>query len=945
MDVPKNAPPAKESAHNVTNHEVNTVIQNSQPETTKSSPGLLRYTLFTSARPSCLTKKISLDADGGLIKTASAHMSEGHQQLITVENLAVFGQRLKSLQPNQALAYGVFDQPASRVLSQESWIAQDRPADAVTRTTAMMKYPAGPGIMVLDYDPPDDGQVLAPEKLIEKLFDVIPGLKGAEMLQWKSAGSCITNNETGEKLVGICGQRIYIAVTDAREIPAAGKRLVDHLWARGHGYIKISKSGSCLRRTLFDETVWSSNHLDFAAGAVCDPPLVQQRGEPVHIPGSPVDLRHAIPEITPEVAKHAKNFHKAAQKEAAPIAEKKRQVYIKKKAETLAGPNASVSELEHARGIVQNAVSDGILGPDFRISVKINEKVSEVSVGEILEKPDLYDRASTLDPLDPEYSGGRLIGRLYLNQACPVLWSFAHGERRFRLGKQKTSVMCERGGRAQTVDGVIRIMRESGCFFKHNGSIVCIEDDVVLKIDDCHSLHAVLSRYIEFLEYKNGQSSVFEPLMDLSRAVLKMAPQKDLPRLRAVVRHPLITTTGDLLNCVGYDTDSQLYFIFCESDYSVLENPRIEDAIAAYKRIIHPFRFFPFVSPQDRTVVLSAILAVVLRPALRTCPAYAFDAPVWASGKTLLAKCIATIEDGVPKIMPHPEKCAEDEIRKRLTSVLRSGGRCPVWDNVEGVFESPSIAAFLTAAEFTDRILGTSQNVSLTNDILLIFTGNNLVFGGDLTRRILTCRIDPGMEKPQLREFEFDPEAVCRENRQQMISDALTIVQAWIKAGRPRNPGRLASFEDWDELVRQPIAWLATSLPDDITDLVNATITNSSKDPQRESVGVFLSACDTIMKNQAFTARDIYEICHAVMMNDGGQRLDPHHVLIFDVVGELAHGSDISPKTIGGLFRRVKDVIVENRSLVQDGRNSTGTKWRVVNHNQENINQTVYGVN
>jgi hypothetical protein len=39
---------------------------------------------------------------------------------------------------------------------------------------------------------------------------------------------------------------------------------------------------------------------------------------------------------------------------------------------------------------------------------------------------------------------------------------------------------------------------------------------------------------------------------------------------------------------------------------------------------------------------------------------------------------------------------------------------------------------------------------------------------------------------------------------------ALTIIRAHIAAGRPKvAPGRTASFEAWDDLVRQPLCWLA----------------------------------------------------------------------------------------------------------------------------------------
>ena len=49
-------------------------------------------------------------------------------------------------------------------------------------------------------------------------------------------------------------------------------------------------------------------------------------------------------------------------------------------------------------------------------------------------------------------------------------------------------------------------------------------------------------------------------------------------------------------------------------------------------------------------------------------------------------------------------------------------------------------------------------------------------------------------------------------HRQEMVVAALTMVRAWFAAGCPRGAdGNTASFEDWDRLVRQPLAWLAKS--------------------------------------------------------------------------------------------------------------------------------------
>ena len=79
-----------------------------------------------------------------------------------------------------------------------------------------------------------------------------------------------------------------------------------------------------------------------------------------------------------------------------------------------------------------------------------------------------------------------------------------------------------------------------------------------------------------------------------------------------------------------------------------------------------------------------------------------------------------------------PRQDNEEEIRKRLTSILLDGQVAFVWDNVIGQFDSAAIAAFLTAVKSSDRILGASKQVSLPNRSLMMVTGNNLSAVGDM---------------------------------------------------------------------------------------------------------------------------------------------------------------------------------------------------------------------
>ena len=46
--------------------------------------------------------------------------------------------------------------------------------------------------------------------------------------------------------------------------------------------------------------------------------------------------------------------------------------------------------------------------------------------------------------------------------------------------------------------------------------------------------------------------------------------------------------------------------------------------------------------------------------------------------------------------------------------------------------------------------------VTVLTNVLWLITGNNLVFQGDMTTRVVICTMDAGIEHPESRRFERD---------------------------------------------------------------------------------------------------------------------------------------------------------------------------------------------
>src|SRR5690606_17153515 len=82
-------------------------------------------------------------------------------------------------------------------------------------------------------------------------------------------------------------------------------------------------------------------------------------------------------------------------------------------------------------------------------------------------------------------------------------------------------------------------------------------------------------------------------------------------------------------------------------------------------------------------------------------------------------------------------------------------------------------------------------------------------------RRIIHIRLDVLSERPEDRTDFRHPDLVAwlRERRPALVSAALTILSAYVRAGMPRQGlTPFGSFEGWSRLVREAVVWLG--LPD-----------------------------------------------------------------------------------------------------------------------------------
>ena len=276
---------------------------------------------------------------------------------------------------------------------------------------------------------------------------------------------------------------------------------------------------------------------------------------------------------------------------------------------------------------------------------------------------------------------------------------------------------------------------------------------------------------------------------------------------------------------------------------------------------MEPFAQFPFVDAAARGVHLATILTAVIRQTLPLAPGTSYDAPAAGTGKTLLAQCVQALCGMGRDVIP--ECRDEEELRKRLLAALRAGNPAMLLDNIRGSFGSSSLEAMLTSSIYTDRVLGASSMLSLPVAALVLISGNNFQPSGDLWRRLLACRIDAKTEAPERRAFDVEPFEHCTDNRQEMVAAALTLLRGFIANGSPRaTADRLASFEQWDDRVRQAVLWLELQgiLPVAVADPVDVIERAKRTEPERMKLSAVLRAVHALEDDGRWRAADLIKV-------------------------------------------------------------------------------------
>jgi putative DNA primase/helicase len=394
-----------------------------------------------------------------------------------------------------------------------------------------------------------------------------------------------------------------------------------------------------------------------------------------------------------------------------------------------------------------------------------------------------------------------------------------------------------------------------------------------------------------------------------------------LPPLVGIINAPMLRADGTIFEKPGYDARTGLLYRDDGLDFGEMPTrPTKADAERALYRLTDLISTFPFVGDGDRSVALSAILSALDRRAIEAAPMHAFSAPVAGSGKTMLVDLCAMIATG--RKAPVLDQSKDDvETDKRLVAALLRGGAIIAIDNVDRPLDSALLCQALTNSGVMQlRILGSSRDVDVPNTAMFYATGNNLVLAGDLTRRTLLCRLDPGCERPELREFNCDPLIMAKEDRREYVIAALTILRAYYLAEDRVVIDPLGSYEAWSRRVREALVWLGC------TDPCQTMASARRADPVTSQLSdVIVSWRDSVGVNKPIPVQALVEMANRVDLGGAYAHPDLREALLAVAV----EGREINVRRLGKWLSKNEDRVIDRHKITRTEAQKSTVRWLI----------------
>lgn len=212
------------------------------------------FTVLKSKNP--LNKLIKSNGE----KVSRGHMYSGTFKQYKVDSVEKLIAGFEKFSENTAITLGVPELEKGEITT-----APKVAGDKIARTKKYFKFPVT-AFLLLDYDPSENGyEIKDPKHFAEVLRDIDPELNYCDI--GVVYGSSYGIYKDGVLISSKKSMHAYIIIDNATDEKVTQYKdyLVSEAWAKGYGHIELSKTGSVMRRQVFDVAVFSPERLIFEA--------------------------------------------------------------------------------------------------------------------------------------------------------------------------------------------------------------------------------------------------------------------------------------------------------------------------------------------------------------------------------------------------------------------------------------------------------------------------------------------------------------------------------------------------------------------------------------------------------------------------------------------------------------------------------------------------------
>jgi len=459
--------------------------------------------------------------------------------------------------------------------------------------------------------------------------------------------------------------------------------------------------------------------------------------------------------------------------------------------------------------------------------------------------------------------------------------------------------------------------------FRHGSLAARIEKDdngdpIIREVTQDRMRH-VLAQVGRWYKLKSGEANQFSalPPLHVVRDILA-TPDLPLPVLNRIVEAPVFAPDDTLQIKPGYHPASRTFYAPAQGLVipNVPARPSNGDIETAKTLIVDELLGdFPFTSNSERAHAVAFLLLPFVRDLIYgPTPLHLIEKPSPGTGASLLADVLTFPAIGrTAPVMTEARN--EDEWRKRITAKLRGGPSIILVDNIRLRLESSALSAAITSTFWEDRVLGHSDMIRLPVRCGWIATGNNPVVSSEIARRTVRIRLDAKIDRPWLRDKTKyrhpDLKKWATNHRVNLVWAALTFVQAWIAAGRPKaqNTPTMGMFESWAEVMDGIIHVAGIE-----GFLNNLNEFYEESDAEGSTWRGFVAVWWDRFENREIGVSELWDL-----ISDLDEPLD------------LGQGTEKSQKTrLGMLLVRMRDRQFDNLRIVKAGERQRAKIWRLL---------------